>query len=159
MLPAHFSCWSLKTRVMQLQKVPSAIISFQKMLPQFLIIENVVTCDVTRGSAQEFRMVNYCVAFGCTSSSKDGISIFRFPKDMKLRSKWIQQVKRTGADSVLCSLHFTDDCFEASPSCYGIKKKAVLKKDAFLTIFKRPTTGTSSISTNKSRTVEINSTT
>ena len=55
-------------------------------------------CDVTRGSAQEFRMVNYCVAFGCTSSSKDGISVSRFPKDMKLRSKWIQQVKRTRAD-------------------------------------------------------------
>ena len=68
------------------------------MLPQFLIIEGAVTCDVTRGSAQEFRMVNYCVAFGCTSSSKDGIGVFRFPKDMKLRSKWIQQVKRTIAD-------------------------------------------------------------
>ena len=84
---------------------------------------------------------------------------------MKLRSKWIQQVKRTRANwsgpsyhSVLYSLHFTDDCFEASPSCYGIKKKAVLKKDAFPTIFKRPTTGTSSISTSmkKSRTVEKN---
>ena len=130
------------------------------MLPQFLIIGGAVTCDVTRGSAQEFRMVNYYVAFGCTSSSKDGIGVFRLPKDMKLRSKWIQQVKRTRANwsgpsyhSVLCSLHFTDDCFEASPSCYGIKKKAVLKKDAFPTIFKRPTTGTNSISTKKSRTV------
>ena len=69
-------------------------------------------------------MVNYCVAIGCTSSSKDGISVFRFPKDMKLRSKWIQQVKRTPLyHSVLCSLHFTDDCFEASPSCYGINRK------------------------------------
>ena len=132
------------------------------MLPQLLIIGGAVTCDVTRGSAQEFRMVNYCVAFGCTSSSKDGIGVFRLPKDMKLRSKWIQQVKRTRANwsgpsyhSVLCSLHFTDDCFEASPSCYGIKKKAVLKKDAFSTIFKRPTTGTSSISTKKSRTVDF----
>ena len=132
------------------------------MLPQFLIIGGAVTCDVTRGSTQEFRMVNYCVAFGCTSSSKDGIGVFRLPKDMKLRSKWIQQVKRTRANwsgpsyhSVLCSLHFTNDCFEASPSCYGIKKKAVLKKDAFPTIFKRPTTGTSSISTKKSRTVDF----
>ena len=129
------------------------------MLPQFLIIGGAVTCDITRGSAQEFRMVNYCVAFGCTSSSKDGISVFRFPKDMKLRSKWIQQVKRTRSGpsyhSVLYSLHFTNDCFEASPSCYGIKKKAVLKKDAFPTIFKRPTTGTSSISTKKSRTEKI----
>ena len=121
------------------------------MLPQFLIIEGAVTCDITRGSAQEFRMVYYCVAFGCTSSSKDGIGVFRLPKDMKLRSKWIQQVKRTRAN---CSLYFTHDCFEASPSCYGIKKKAVLKKDAFPIIFKRPTTGTSSISTKISRTIE-----
>ena len=68
------------------------------MLPQFLIIEGTVTCDVTRGSTQEFRMVNYCVAFGYTSSSKGDISVFRFPKDMKLHSRWIQQVKITGAD-------------------------------------------------------------
>ena len=106
-------------------------------------------------------MVNYCVAFGCTSSSKDGIGVFRFPKGMKLRSKWIQQVRANWSgpsyrSSVLCSLYFTDDCFEASPSCYGIKKKAVLKKDAFPTIFKRPTMGTSSISTKISRTVEKN---
>ena len=107
-------------------------------------------CDITRGSTQEFRIVNYCIAFGCTSSSKDGISVFRFPKDMKLHSKWIQQVTRTRANwsrpsyhSVLCSLH----CSEASPSCCGIKKKAVLKIDTFPTLFKWPTTGTSSIST------------
>ena len=136
------------------------------MLPQFLIIGGAARVTSLEGALKpEFRMVNYCVAFGCTSSSKDGIGVFRLPKDMKLRSKWIQQVKRTRANwsgplyhSVLCSLHFTDDCFEASPSCYGIKKKAVLKKDAFPTIFKRPTTGTSSISTKKSRAVEkINS--
>ena len=88
------------------------------MLPQFLIIGGAVTCDVTRGSAQEFRMVNYCVTFGCTSSSKDGIGVFRLPKDMKLRSKWIQQVKRTRANwsgpsyhSVLCSLQTVLDFF------------------------------------------------
>ena len=76
------------------------------MLPQFLIIEGAVTCDVTRGSAQEFRMVNYCVAFGCTSS-KDGIGVFRFPKDMKLRSKWIQQVKRTRANLRITQYYVT----------------------------------------------------
>ena len=72
------------------------------MLPQFLIIEGAVTCDITRGSAQEFRMVNYCVAFGCTSSSKHGISVFRFPKDMKLHSKFsysrLKELELTGVD-------------------------------------------------------------
>ena len=79
----------LKHELCNCKKYPPPSFPSSKMLPQFLIIGGAVTCDVTRGSAQEFRMVNYCVAFGCTSSSKDGISVFRFPKDMKLRSKQI----------------------------------------------------------------------
>ena len=92
-----------------------------------------------------FSMVNYCVAFGCRNTCKDGVSVFRFPKESNLRKKWIEQVKRTRAywsgptgNSVLCSAHFTSDCFEPSQSAYGIKKRIALTKDAIPTIFKRP---------------------
>ena len=90
-------------------------------------------------------MVNSCVAFGCSNNYKTGVSVFKFPKDAELRKKWIQQVKRTRAKwngpsphSVLCGEHFTEDSFEPLPNKLGIKKRAVLKKDAVPTIFKRP---------------------
>ena len=40
--------------------------------------------------------------------------------------------------SVLCSTHFTADCFERSLEKFGIKQRPKLKKDAVPTIFKRP---------------------
>ena len=67
-------------------------------------------------------MPNYCVAFGCSNtSSKPGISCFRFPKDSVLKKKWTEQVRRTSnklpegpsKNSVVCSEHFTQDCFDA----------------------------------------------
>ena len=106
-------------------------------------------------------MVQSCVAFGCSNSYKDGVSMFKFPKDPKLCQKWEQQVKRTRAkwtgatpNSVLCANHFTEDCFEPSQAAYGIKKRVILKKDACPTIFKRPTSGASTTipATKKSRT-------
>ena len=90
-------------------------------------------------------MVNSCVAFGCSNNYKTGVSLFKFPRDVELRKKWIQQVKRTRAKwtgpsphSVLCSEHFAEDSFEPSTNKLGIKKRVVLKKDAVPTIFKRP---------------------
>ena len=92
-------------------------------------------------------MVNYCVAFGCNNSYKDGVSLFKFPKDPNLREAWVKQVKRTrdkwtgpSQHSVLCCNHFTEDSFEPSPATMGIKKRVVLKAGAIPTIFKRPTT-------------------
>ena len=40
--------------------------------------------------------------------------------------------------SVLCSVHFTEDCFEKSLEKYGISQRLKLKKDAIPTILKRP---------------------
>lgn len=37
-------------------------------------------------------MVSKCVAFGCNKSHKDGVRLFKFPKDPKLQKKWIKQV-------------------------------------------------------------------
>ena len=95
-------------------------------------------------------MPNHCVAYGCiNSSSNKGISIFHFPKDGSLRKKWTEQVKRTRAEwkgptvnSVLCSDHFTQDCFEVKNKMhksFGFETTAKLK-DAVPTTFKRKLT-------------------
>ena len=66
-------------------------------------------------------MVYKCVAAGCSNSTSDKVTIFKFPSDPVLRSKWEKQVQRTCADwkatkhSHLCSEHFTDDSFEVEP--------------------------------------------
>ena len=68
-------------------------------------------------------MVKRCVAANCSDTYKDGVSLFKFPKDKKLRQLWKKQVQRTRAKwkgpsdfSYLCSCHFTEDCFEAPSS-------------------------------------------
>ena len=90
-------------------------------------------------------MVNSCVAAGCTNKHKDGVSLFKFPKDPVFRKHWTDRVKRTRGSwsgptehSVLCSVHFTEDCFEKSLEKYGISQRLKLKKDAIPTILKRP---------------------
>ena len=95
-------------------------------------------------------MPNHCVAAGCTNSSTiKGISVYHFPKDLSLRKKWVDQVKRTrdkwtgpSEHSILCSDHFSDDCFEASYDLrkhFGIQtpRKRQLKPNAVPSIFKR----------------------
>uniref|UniRef100_A0A1X7UP36 THAP-type domain-containing protein n=1 Tax=Amphimedon queenslandica TaxID=400682 RepID=A0A1X7UP36_AMPQE len=64
-------------------------------------------------------MPKRCVAYGCGSTNRDGISLFSFPKDDKLCKLWTQQVQRARdkwsrptAYSFLCSNHFSPDCFE-----------------------------------------------
>ena len=103
------------------------------------------TCDIIEGTRKAARMVNQCVAAGCTNKHRDGVSLFKFPQDPDLRKQWIAQVKRTRdkwtgptKHSVLCSIHFTDDCFDKSMERYGLKQKPLLKRNAVPTIFKRP---------------------
>ena len=40
-------------------------------------------------------MPKRCVAYGCGSTNRDGISLFCFPKDDSLCKLWTQQVQRT----------------------------------------------------------------
>ena len=58
-------------------------------------------------------MVKSCVAANCSNTYRDGVSLFKFPKDPALRQKWIKNVQRTRAKwsgpsehSVSCSQHF-----------------------------------------------------
>ena len=90
--------------------------------------------------------MNCCVAAGCSNTPSDHITLFKFPSDPKLREKWAKQVRRTRANwkptkhSVVCSEHFTQDCFEADAAIaatLGISKKRRLKPDAVPTIFRR----------------------
>lgn len=55
------------------------------------------------------------VAFKCNIWSKKGVSMYRFPKDPKIRRIWIRNLRRDGFKvteySKLCARHFTPDQF------------------------------------------------
>ena len=91
-----------------------------------------------------------CVAAGFSSTCKDGLHLYSFPKDPELRKKWGDQVKRTRDKwehtdhSYLCSKHFEDDCFQPysnklAKSLGEGKVRVLLKTGAILTVFQRPT--------------------
>ena len=92
------------------------------------------TRDVTTGQSEHARPL--CCA-GCTNSVTIGISVFKFPKNEDLRKKWIAQVRRTrdkwngptSNSAVVCSDHFTADCFEDSTlrQSFGIKVKSPMQ--------------------------------
>ena len=89
-----------------------------------------------------------CIAFGCSKTHKDDVSLFKFPTESNLRRAWILQVKRTrdkwdgpSEHSTLCSDHFTEDCFESMSVLskqMGLKSKQLLKPSAIPTLFPRP---------------------
>ena len=90
-------------------------------------------------------MVKRCVAAGCSSTHKDKVHLYGFPKDPSLRKQWADQVKRTTDKweptdhSTLCSKHFEQHCFEnygkLSDSLKIGKVRALLKPGAIPTIF------------------------
>ena len=70
-------------------------------------------------------MVKRYIAAGCSNTNSDGLSLFQFPRDPSLRMLWTREVQRTIANwqgpsdySVLCSDHFTNDCFEEDMTSY-----------------------------------------
>ena len=86
-------------------------------------------------------MPSRCVAAGCSNTTRDGVSLHRFPSDPKCI--WMTNVKLTRAKwsgltehSFLCSAHFKQTCFERSlHSQFGVAYKAMLLPDAIPTIF------------------------
>ena len=103
-------------------------------------------------------MVKTCVAYGCSNTHKNGVTLHKCPNPNTEKgrySEWIRQVKRTRQDfqgpplpykspgwqsCVLCSDHFSKDCFENINSfaiSLGYKSQPKLKPDAIPTIFKR----------------------
>nr|XP_047139067.1 THAP domain-containing protein 2-like [Hydra vulgaris] len=100
-------------------------------------------CSNQGATKREYRcikiMVLSCSAYNCTQRYTKGVSFHGFPKDLELRRKWIQVMRRDGftpsKQSKLCGKHFTIDCYEGSP--WSSQKK--LKSDAIPSIFDFPT--------------------
>ena len=85
-----------------------------------------------------------CIVAGCSNTTKIGVSLHKFSSDVRKRKQWIHQVRKNRADwkepsaySVVCSDHFTEDCFEGMAEKLGLKIKRILKPDAVPTIFPR----------------------
>ena len=102
-------------------------------------------------------MPRRCVAAGCSTTTGEGYSLHEFPRDIVIREKWTQAVKRfrdkwdgPSASSVLCSKHFEPECFVVEGIRYresmGIPAKKRLKSGAIPTIFVRSTHGESTSS-------------
>ncbi|KAM9309113.1 histone-lysine N-methyltransferase SETDB1-B isoform 2-T2 [Pholidichthys leucotaenia] len=96
-------------------------------------------------------MPSRCVAGFCSNTHKDGVSLFKFPKDPELHSKWVKQVRRTrdkwepSPTSVLCSDHFELDCFDFVPTLKeslgcSVQHKRVLLPTAVPSVFPRSVT-------------------
>ncbi|XP_077390734.1 peroxynitrite isomerase THAP4-like isoform X2 [Festucalex cinctus] len=87
-----------------------------------------------------------CVAGFCSNRREDGVSLFRFPRDVGLHEKWTKQVQRTREKwtptptSVLCSAHFEEESFDPLPALkqslgYNVQHKRVLLPTAVPTLF------------------------
>ncbi|XP_043919060.1 zinc finger protein 345-like isoform X2 [Protopterus annectens] len=96
-------------------------------------------------------MVQRCVAYGCSNTHSESVSLHKFPADPVLRGLWNAAVGKNRADwlyaknsSRLCSAHFTVDSFDTK---YTMMKELGmdigrmcprLKPDAVPTIFCSP---------------------
>ncbi|XP_070171382.1 THAP domain-containing protein 2-like [Polyergus mexicanus] len=61
-------------------------------------------------------MVRHCAVIGCNVKEKQGLMMFRFPKEAERRAKWVSLVNRSNwqphANSTLCEIHFGKDQWE-----------------------------------------------
>ena len=94
------------------------------------------TCDIYGGTKR-------CVAGGCSSTCKDGLHLYCFPKDPELSKVWVDEVKQTGdkwepdtirltytqvtGHSYQCSKCFEDDCFQPYTKLAGEWKRCIAK--------------------------------
>ena len=91
-------------------------------------------------------MVKRCVVHYCSNSDKTGHTMHKFPKEANLRRQWVKfvQVKRAdfkepSVHSVICSSHFSPDCYEKSYMAeMGLKKQNHLLPGAVPTIHSQP---------------------
>ena len=93
-------------------------------------------------------MPRRCVAAGCDSMGGKDCSLHKFPKNEAIRKKCIRAVKEQRSNwdgpspySLLCSLHFMDNCFITEGVQFrdelGMPTAKWLKTDAVPTIFAR----------------------
>ena len=67
-------------------------------------------------------MPNRCCVGGCSNVTSRDISLHRFPRDDAVKQEWVAQIKRTrdkwqgpGPYSLVCSVHFSEECFDPTP--------------------------------------------
>uniref|UniRef100_A0A3B3HK99 THAP-type domain-containing protein n=1 Tax=Oryzias latipes TaxID=8090 RepID=A0A3B3HK99_ORYLA len=83
-------------------------------------------------------MPSRCVAAGCSNTSSESVSVYKFPKQETLLKQWTKQVQRTRANwvptasSTLCK---TPQLMKDMGM--HVRYKKVLKPNAIPTIFKR----------------------
>lgn len=83
-------------------------------------------------------MPTRCIVAGCSNTTKEDVSLHKFPKDVTLRKIWTSKVKLTRGNwkgptdtSVICSAHFeTSDFEEGLWAQFGLKIQRRLKPDA-----------------------------
>uniref|UniRef100_A0A3B3E2J0 THAP-type domain-containing protein n=1 Tax=Oryzias melastigma TaxID=30732 RepID=A0A3B3E2J0_ORYME len=79
-------------------------------------------------------MPSRCVAAGCSNTSSESVSVYKFPKQETLLKQWTKQVQRTRANwvptasSTLCSEHFELSSlhFSINLCSYLYKKKTTI---------------------------------
>ena len=93
-------------------------------------------------------MPRHCVAAGCDSVGRKGCGLHKFPQDEVIRKKWIKAVKQQRSNwdgpslhSLLCSKHFSDECFITKGVCFRDEMRMptakCLKPDTVPTLFAR----------------------
>ena len=111
----------------------------------------------------------FCVAGGpenvsCTNSSlTPGVSMHKFPSHEATRRKWVQFVKKhrphdfkkASTSSVLCSVHFTPECFERRIDLLGLdgQDEKTFSVNARLIKGAVPTVDTANINTSNTNTL------
>nr|XP_012215082.1 PREDICTED: THAP domain-containing protein 2-like [Linepithema humile] len=77
-----------------------------------------------------------CSADYCTNSSKKRFRMYKFPKEVKRRKIWVENVNRIdwvpGPSAMLCEVHFSDEMWEKALEPNGKRR---LKATAVPTIF------------------------
>ena len=77
-------------------------------------------------------MPSRCVAAGCSNTTKDSVSLHRFPSDPKYRRIWTTKVKHSYVEHS----YFEQTCFERDlHSQFGMAYKTMLLPDAIPSIF------------------------
>ena len=68
------------------------------------------------------QMPNHCIVCGGSKAKDPSISLYRLPKQPKLRKKWLNELRLTdskvNSDSRVCSRHFRDSNTKTIPSLH-----------------------------------------
>ena len=104
-----------------LSSLSNFILNFVFLLPVCVEIQNLLWGVDSHTSSRECQLEHHAYSLcGCCMFHEhcDSVSLFRFPRYPCLREKWVKHVQRTQVhwnptdNSVLCSKHFEEDCFE-----------------------------------------------